>query len=120
MKTTECKVEGKAYIWAVPKGDWQLKQEVKDNEGSMIGICPFRYETTDSDSDWRSTAVLVSEFDIVGTVPSGIDLVMKAVATLRDKIVTIQAEADKEVAKIEEQIRNLALLEYKPEVISEQ
>jgi len=122
VKTTQCEVRGTAYIWAVPKSEWKLQREVEENDGSMLGICPFQYEITDSDTNWRPTAVRVADFGIVGTVPPGIDLVLKAVETLRNKIVTIQAEADKEIAQVEEQIRNLALLEYKPseDVVSEQ
>ena len=122
MKTVQCEVRSTAYIWAVPKNEYTLKREVEENDGSMLGVCPFQYEITDSETNWRSTAVRVADFGIVGTVPPGIDLVLKAVETLRDKIVTIQAEADKEIAQVEEQIRNLALLEYKPvtEVVSEQ
>ena len=113
MKTTNEVVKGKAYIWAVPKSEWTLKQEVEENEGVMDGICPFQYDITDSKSDWRNNTVLVHEFDIAGVVPAGIDLVLKAVETLRDKICEIQATADKEVAKLEAQIKNLALIEYK-------
>ena len=120
MKTQLTKVDGKAYIWAVPKGEYTLGQEIRENGDSMVGICPFKYDVTCNESDWRSDSVLVAEFDIVGTVPAGIDLVLKAVETLRNQIVTIQAEAEKEVAKIEEKIRKLALIEYKPEVVSEQ
>lgn len=117
MKTTEEVVKSKAYIWAVPKGEWTLKQEVEANDGNMAGISPFTYVITSSSSDYRDTTVLVHEFDIAGVVPAGIDLVLKAVETLRDKITAIVAEADKEVAKLEDQIKNLALIEYKPQLV---
>ena len=115
MKTTNEVVKSTAYIWAVPKSEWLLKKEVEENDGIIEGICPFRYEITDDNSDYRSSAVLVHEFDIAGVVPAGIDLVLKAVETLRGKIAEIQAEADKEVAELEKQIKNLALIEYKPQ-----
>ena len=120
MKTTNEVVKGIAYIWAVPKTEWALKREVELNDGVMDGICPFTYDITDSKSDWRNNTVLVHEFDIAGVVPAGIDLVLKAVETLRDKIVEIQAEADKKVAELEEQIKNLALIEFQPPLPAEQ
>jgi len=114
MKTTTEVVKGKAYIWAIPKGEYVLKKEVEENDGVLEGISPFTYLITNSSSDWRDNTVLVHEFDIAGVVPSGIDLVLKAVETLRDKIAVIVAEADKEVKALEDQIKNLALIEYKP------
>ncbi len=114
MRTIETVVSSKAYIWAVPKPEYLLKKELKEAEGDATKIIPFEYEITSSETHWRDSAVRVHEFDVAGVVPSGIDLVMKAVETLRDKILKVQAVADKEIVKLEEQIKNLALIEYQP------
>jgi len=114
VKTKETLVQSEAHIWALPKGEYQLKQDLEEADGDATKVTPFKFEITDSDSHWRDSAVHVHAFDVAGVVPAGIDLVMKAVETLRNKILTIQADADKEIAKIEEQIKNLALLEYQP------
>lgn len=114
MRTTETIVRSKAHIWAIPKAEYKLKLELEEADGDISQITPFEFEITSSESNWRDAAVHIHEFDVAGIVPAGIDLVLKAVETLRGKIATVQAEAAKEVKKLEEQIKNLALIEYKP------
>ncbi len=114
MRTVETVVSAKAHIWAVPKPEYLLRQELEEADGDTSKITPFQFEITNSSSHWRDAAVHVHEFDCAGVVPAGIDLVMKAVQTLRDKILAVQERADKEIVKLEEQIKNLALIEYKP------
>ena len=115
MKTKQTRVEGTAYIFAVPKTEYTLKRELDEVNGDASKVMPFEYEIRSFNSHFRDDAVLVHEFSIVGTVPEGIDLVVAAVETLRAEIVKVRTEADKRVAEIEKKIRNLALLTYQHE-----
>jgi hypothetical protein len=115
MKTKSTIVEGTNYIWAFPKTDWEIGQELKDVDGDMTKIVPFKYQITASDCNWRDDSVLVHEFTTVGVVPAGIDLVKAAVKTLRAEIEQVQADAAKKVSELEEKIKTLALIEYQPD-----
>ena len=114
MKTERTNVGGTCYIWAVPKSDYQLQQEVKD-EGDAVKVIPFKYVIRTSSTHWQTDAVLVHEFPVTGTVPEGVDLIKAAVQTMHDEIIRIRKEADKSIAELEERISKLALLEYTPE-----
>jgi len=114
MKTEKTTVSGKCYIWALPMTDYQVKLALEEVDGDMEKVTPFKYEITASCSNWHDGAVRVCEFDVVGTVPEGIDLVKQAVETLRDEIIKVRKDADDKIADLEEQIKNLALIEYKP------
>lgn len=115
MKTEKTKVEGTCYIWAMPKSDWQIQQDLKEVDNDMAKVMPFQYKITTGSTNYNDDAVLVGEFDVVGTVPEGVDLVKAAVETLRDKIAEAKKEYEKTVADLEEKIKNLALIEYQPE-----
>ena len=115
MKTAKTNVEGKCYIWAIPKTDWEIKQDLEKMERSKV--VPFRYIIKSSSSDYRDEAVMVHEFDVLGTVPEGVDLITAAVKTLREEIIRVRKEADDRIGELEVKIKNLALIEYRPEVI---
>lgn len=115
MKTMREQVDGKCYVWAFPKTDWELQQEIDARDGNMAGIMPFKYEITTSSSNWRDDSVLVCDFAVSTWVPEGVDLVKAAISTLRDEISRVQEEADKKIAELQEKINNLALIEFKPE-----
>lgn len=113
MKTKKTNVEGTCYVWAVPKTDYQISQEIA--EVGRENVIPFKYSITSSETNWREEAVLVHEFPVTGVVPEGVDLVKAAVETLREEIIRVQKEAEAKVAELQEKINNLALIEYKPE-----
>lgn len=115
MKTVKTKVEGTGYIWAIPKSDYEIRNELADVDGDASKVVPFTYIIKSHDSDYRDGAVMVHEFDIVAQVPEGVDLIKAAVATMRDEIVKLQSETKKKVDELEKKIRDLALIEYQPE-----
>ncbi len=118
MKTEKTNVEGTCYIWALPKSDWEIEQDLKEAANDMTKVIPFKYRITASDINYTSGAVKVCDFPVTGQVPEGIDLVTAAVQTLREKIIEIRRERDKEIAEIEEQIKALALIEFLPDGVT--
>lgn len=101
--TTRQKVEGEIAIWAVPK--YNPEPDVD----------PFEYELfSGSNKPWRDGAVKVNTETVTLHLPGGLNLVQKAVETLREAQVEIQTEATKNVAALEERIRELGLLTYQP------
>lgn len=115
MKTEKTKVEGTMYIWAYPKTEWELSQELKEaGEGMEHTVLPFKYRITSSDTNYSQGTVLVADFEVVGTVPEGVDLVKAAIKTLRAEIEEARKEYEKKKVELEEQIGKLALIEYQP------
>ncbi len=101
--TTRQKVEGEISIWAVPKYNPEP------------GNDPFEYELfSGSTKPWRNGAVKVNTETIVVHLPGGLNLVAKAVETLREAQVEIRNEATKNVEELEQRIRELGLLTYQP------
>jgi len=115
MQTKRTKVEGTCYIWALPKSDWQIEQDIEEH--GVENVIPFRYVITANSAHYQTGAVKVHEFDVLGTVPEGVDLIKAAVKTMREEIAEIQKEAAKKVADLEEQIKHLALITYQPDVV---
>ena len=116
MKTKQTKVEGKCYIWANPKTKWEIEQDLKElGEGNEDKLIPFAYSLSSNKSSYHDSAVRVHEFDVVGTVPPGIDLVAAAIKTLRTKVDDARKEFEIREADLETQIRSLALITYQPE-----
>lgn len=115
MKTKRTTVEGVNYIWAYPKTNWEIEQDLQEVDGDMTKVVPFNYQITSNSANWRDDSVLVHEFPVVGNVPAGIDLVKAAVKTLQAEIAQVQAEAEAKVAELNEKIKNLALIEYRPD-----
>ena len=115
MKTVKTPVDGVCYIWAIPMSEWELKSALEEAGGIMKRVTPFKYIITTNNSHYANNAVRVCEFNVMGMVPGGIDLVKKAVETLRDEILRVRKEADDAIVELEVQIRNLALITYQPE-----
>lgn len=113
MKTKRTKVEGTCYIWALPKTDWETQQEI-DKVG-IENVVPFNYKITAHSTHYAIGAVKICEFDVIGTVPEGVDLIQAAVKTLREEIDEVQKEAKQKVDELNERIRKLAMITYQPE-----
>jgi hypothetical protein len=75
---------------------------------------PFTYELKTYDYGDES-CVRIHDFPISGMVPEGIDITVKAIENLKEKITAVQQEAKKEVKNLEDRIKALALIEYKPD-----
>lgn len=102
MKTVDELVEGKMQVWAIP--------DKYPDEGEP----PFRYVVRDNiGSPYQDGAVMVKEQDVTIRVPAGIDLLEKAIETLKGEIKTTRADAEVRVNNLQEQINNLLLLEHK-------
>jgi hypothetical protein len=115
MKTKREVIQGNMYIWAKPKTEWQLERELEEVDGDMTRIDPFTLFIDSIENHWMDTYVRVAgPIPVSATVPEGVDLVTRAVETLRDKAIEIQKEADEKINAIEERIKSLALLTHQP------
>jgi len=107
MYTVETKVWADAAIWAIPKTVEALKYENRVNPDGTISE-PFIYKIyAGYNTPYDSGAVKVHEFEVVATVPAGINLMEKAVETMRREIDSIRAESYNEVTKLEKRIQDL-------------
>ena len=104
MKTTDTIAAGTVSIWAVPLYPYELEEA---GEGAL----PFRYELHTSSQPWTNGSVKVVEHTVALSVPSGIDLLAKAVETLEQAIEDRKTAYHTEVHQIQERIRDLQLLE---------
>lgn len=106
MKTKRTEVVQKMSIWAIPKSDYEIDE-------SKPGEMPFNYKImTTMNTPWQDGSVKVHEAEMVMYVPAGLDLLEKAVETLKEQIKETRAEAQSKIHKYEEQINNLMLLEW--------
>lgn len=108
MKTEKTKVDGHMYVFAVPKPTYELEALEPED-------LPYTYTMRSFDYAGDDDAVAVHDFPVSGEVPAGIDIVMKAIEGLRERIKTVESEAAAEVIVLEKKIKALALIEYKPE-----
>ena len=106
MKTKRTEVVQKMAIWAIPKSDYEIEE-------SAPGEMPFKYQImTSGGSPWQDGSVKVHEKEITMYVPAGLDLLEKAVETLKEQIKETRAEAQSKIYKYEAQINNLLLIEW--------
>ena len=105
MKTETTKVVNSLKIWAIPRSEYYISEHPEE--------LPFEYEIS-SDDPYQDGAVMVHEAEVTMFVPEGIDLLEKAVETLKTKIKETKDEAANRVEILQKQINNLLLLEYKP------
>lgn len=115
MYTVETKVWADAAIWAIPKTVEALKYENRVNPDGTVSE-PFMYKIyVGYSTPYESGAVKVHDFEVVATVPAGINLVEKAVETMRKEIDTIRAESYNAVTKLEKRIQDLMYITHQPE-----
>jgi len=111
MKTTKENIERTVYVFAEAKTSYEL-------ENLEVGELPFTYKVKQYDYGDES-CVRIMEQAIILTIPEGIDITLECVKNLEEKILALEAECVKEVAELRERIRNLALIEYKPDATPE-
>lgn len=100
--TKKTEVTADISIWAVPK----YNAEADDD--------PFNYELFAGGKPWRSGAVKVNTIPVTLMVPEGLNLIQKAIETLKEAQDEVRTEADEKVAELEKRIGEFTLLEYTP------
>ncbi len=99
--TKDTEVKGDISIWAVPR------------RGAEPDEDPFEYELfTEGNKPWRDGAVKVNTLPVTLMVPAGLNLVQKAVETLKEAQNEILKDANEKVAELEARIGELALLTH--------
>lgn len=107
MKTDGRTITSKVYIFAEMKTNWEL-DHLED------GGLPFKFRVKDFDYG-NENCVRIMEYEVDIPIPAGIDLTEKCIENLREKIRAVEEECKTEVADLQQRIRNLSLIEYKPE-----
>ena len=103
MKTEETVIKYDISAWAVP------------SEYEDTGKLPFRYITKlGNDTPWQDGAVKLHKRELALVVPAGIDLLEKAIETLKGEIQKTRAEAQVKVEKYEKHMESLLQLTYVP------
>jgi hypothetical protein len=106
MVTEKTTFNSKVYIFAKAKSDYQLAN-------LDPGELPFTYVVKSYDYG-DEACVRIAEQEIAVTVPAGIDITMECIANLREQIDVLEKETIAKVKELEQRIRNIALIEYKP------
>ena len=102
MKTKRTEVNCTLAIWAIPNS-------YKDEEGTL----PFDYKVKlGNETPWQDGSVKITESEQIVYVPAGIDLLEKAIETLKGEIQKTRADAQKTVEKYEKQMESLLQLTY--------
>jgi len=109
MKTQRTLVEGTMFVFAKAKSEYEL-------DNLEPGDLPFKYELKSYDYG-DEDCVRLHEFAVSDYVPDGIDITLKCIENLKEQITVIEEDAKKAVKKLEDRIKALALIEYKPEPI---
>lgn len=98
--TQRTPVTGEITIWAIPNLDDDAEQ-------------PFRYELKGpGERAWASGAVKVNSQTVTLHVPEGLNLVAKAIDTLKEAQDEVRKDAAEKVASLEQRIGELALLTH--------
>lgn len=107
MKTTQETIRTTVYVYAQPKTKYQL-------ENLAEGELPFTYHVKDYDYG-DETSVRIMEHEILLPIPAGIDITAQCILNLKEKINAVKKQAEDDVADLNQRIRDLSLLEYKPD-----
>lgn len=104
---TECEtINRTVYVYAQAKSKYQL-------ESLEPGELPFDYIVKGYDYGDES-CVRITEVPVAITIPAGIDITVECIKNLQEKIDAVRKQAEKDIKELEERIRNLALIEYRP------
>lgn len=95
------------YVYAKAKSPYML-------DNLEPGELPYEYRVKDFDFGDESS-VRIMEHEILIPIPEGIDITTQCIANLKEKIVAVEREAKEAVKDLNDRIRNLALIEYRPE-----
>lgn len=102
MLTKKEKVQGTAFVWALPTSEWER------TNNPDVGVFKYRIDT--STSRYESGAVKVCEFEVEMEVPAGINLLQRAIETLNEEKTRVLGEAQKRAMEIQEQINGLLMI----------
>jgi len=108
MLTKREKVQGTAFIWALPTTEWERNMDPE------LGV--FKYNVSTQSHRYESGAVKVSEHPISLEVPAGINLLERAIATLNEEKQRVLGEAQKKATEIQEQINGLLMISHEKPV----
>lgn len=95
--TKRTPVTGEVDVWAIP------------NPYAEEGELPFKYELR-LDKPWQTGAVRVTSESITITVPAGINLIAKAVETLKEAKEDAHESYVRETQRLDERIQHLLML----------
>lgn len=106
MKTEKQTITRNVYVYAEAKSKYQI-------EKLEPGELPFDYKVKGYDyGDESSVRIMEQPISIV--IPEGIDITLECVKNLQEKIDAIRKESAKQIKDLEDRIRSLTLIEYKP------
>lgn len=106
MKTKNETITRNIYVYAQALGKYQL-------ENLAPGELPFKYEVKGYDYG-DETQVRILEVPVTIHIPAGIDVTVECIKNLQEKIDAVRKQAEKDIKNLEERIRSLALIEYRP------
>lgn len=107
MKTERQTITRNVYVFAEAKSKYQIE---KLNPGEL----PFEYIIKAYDyGDEKCVRIMEQPVSIV--IPEGIDITLECVKNLQEKIDAIRKDSAKQIKELEERIRALTLIEYKPD-----
>lgn len=101
MITQKAKVTGTVAVWAIPTNEGERQQNKE------LGVFKYVLSTC---ARYESGAVKVHEYTVGLTVPAGIDLLQRAVATLMEAKDNVLGEAQRRAEEIQKQINQLLCL----------
>lgn len=101
MITQKTKATGTVAVWAIPTSEWERQRD------ETLGVFKYVLSTCDR---YESGAVKVHEYSVALTVPGGIDLLQRAVATLMEAKDKVLGEAQRRAEEIQKQINQLLCL----------
>lgn len=108
MKTERTEVTSTLYVFATLKQPFALSN-------MEPGDLPYSYEV--KSFDWGGeSSVRLHEFEVMTVIPAGIDITMKCIENLKELITKTERETVAKVAELEERIRAISLIEYKPDL----
>lgn len=107
MKTKQENLRTTVYVYAQAKSKYQIEQ-------MKPGELPWEYRVKDFDYGDESS-VRIMEHEILIPIPADIDVTTKCIENLKEKINAVQKQAEEDIQDLNDRIRNLALIEYRPE-----
>lgn len=107
MKTKQETLRTTVFVYAHAKSKYEI-ENLKPDE------LPWEYRVKDFDYGDESS-VRIMEHEILIPIPDGIDITSQCIMNLREKIVAVEKQAKADIQDLNDRIRNLALIEYKPD-----
>lgn len=107
MKTKQETLRTTVFVYAQAKSKYEI-ENLKPDE------LPWEYRVKDFDYGDESS-VRIMEHEILIPIPDGIDITSQCIMNLKEKIVAVEKQAKADIKDLNDRIRNLALIEYKPD-----